>query len=92
MRLGIDFGTTRTVVAAADRGNYPVVTFETGVGEFGGEGGCEWQPSLCAVRGDELRTGHAAKEVLRDPDWSMCRSLKRMLATAVRRTSYLGDR
>jgi molecular chaperone DnaK (HSP70) len=86
MRLGIDFGTTRTVVAAADRGNYPVVTFETGGGEFdggesGGEGGCEWRPSLCAVRGDELRTGHAAKEVLRDPDWSMCRSLKRMLAT-----------
>ncbi|KAB1660166.1 Hsp70 family protein [Pseudoclavibacter chungangensis] len=28
MRLGIDFGTTRTVVAVSDRGNYPVVTFE----------------------------------------------------------------
>ena len=27
MRLGIDFGTTRTVVAASDRGNYPVVSF-----------------------------------------------------------------
>lgn len=27
MRLGIDFGTTRTVVAAVDRGNYPVVVF-----------------------------------------------------------------
>ena len=28
MRLGIDFGTTRIVVAAVDRGNYPVVSFE----------------------------------------------------------------
>lgn len=27
LRLGIDFGTTRTVVAAVDRGNYPVVVF-----------------------------------------------------------------
>ena len=29
MRLGIDFGTTRTVVAAAHDGRYPVATFET---------------------------------------------------------------
>lgn len=28
MRLGIDFGTTRIVAAAADRGNYPVISFE----------------------------------------------------------------
>jgi molecular chaperone DnaK (HSP70) len=28
MRLGIDLGTTRTVVAHVDRGNYPVVSFE----------------------------------------------------------------
>lgn len=27
MRLGVDFGTTRTVVAAVDRGNYPIVSF-----------------------------------------------------------------
>jgi len=27
MRLGIDFGTTRTVVAAQENGNYPVCTF-----------------------------------------------------------------
>ena len=30
MRLGIDFGTTHTVVATVDRGNYPVVAFEWG--------------------------------------------------------------
>ena len=34
MRLGIDFGTTRVVVAAADRGNYPVVTFEDDGGAY----------------------------------------------------------
>ena len=27
MRLGIDLGTTRTIVAAHDRGNFPVVGF-----------------------------------------------------------------
>ena len=28
MKLGIDLGTTRTLVACADRGNYPVVSFD----------------------------------------------------------------
>ena len=28
MRLGIDFGTTRIIVAFVDRGNYPVVSFD----------------------------------------------------------------
>jgi molecular chaperone DnaK (HSP70) len=32
MRLGIDFGTTRTVVAAVDQGRYPVAAFETAHG------------------------------------------------------------
>src|SRR5215472_9912739 len=30
MRFGIDFGTTHTVVALVDRGNYPIVSFEQG--------------------------------------------------------------
>jgi molecular chaperone DnaK (HSP70) len=30
MRLGIDFGTTRTLVAAALDGRYPIATFEIG--------------------------------------------------------------
>ena len=29
MKIGIDFGTTRIVVAAADRGNYPVAVSYT---------------------------------------------------------------
>ena len=33
LRLGIDFGTTRTVVAWCDRGNYPVVSFVDDAGD-----------------------------------------------------------
>lgn len=33
MRFGIDFGTTRIVVAACDRGNYPIVHFEDTAGD-----------------------------------------------------------
>ena len=40
MRLGIDLGTTRTVVAAVDRGNYPVAGFTSEDGELQ-----EWLPS-----------------------------------------------
>ena len=31
--LGIDLGTTRTVVAVSDRGNYPVLPFTDGEGD-----------------------------------------------------------
>ena len=41
MQLGIDYGTTRTVVAAVDRGNYPVVSFQTAEGDTQ-----DWYPSL----------------------------------------------
>ena len=43
MKLGIDFGTTRVVVAAADRGNYPILKFDTR------EGAADWFPPLVAV-------------------------------------------
>ena len=76
MRLGIDFGTTRVVVAAVDRGNYPVVTFEAPAGE-----GREWYPSLLALRDAELRAGHDAETALAGPGWEPLRSLKRYLAT-----------
>ena len=44
MKIGIDFGTTRIVVAAADRGNYPLVNFESSDGNFK-----DWFPSVMAI-------------------------------------------
>ena len=64
MRLGIDLGTTRTLVAAVDRGNYPVVTFENARGEFQ-----EWYPSLVAVRGNDRLFGFDALEAVQDPEF-----------------------
>ena len=48
MRIGIDFGTTRVVVAAVDRGNFPLVNFETPDGEPR-----DWFPPVVAIRGEE---------------------------------------
>src|SRR6185436_16520095 len=39
VKLGIDFGTTRIVTAAVDRGNYPLLTFDAR------EGNADWFPS-----------------------------------------------
>jgi len=77
MRLGIDFGTTRIVVAAVDRGNYPVVCFDTPQGEPR-----EWFPSLVAVRRSELLFGWDAWHAQEDPDATIVRSLKRHLQDA----------
>jgi molecular chaperone DnaK (HSP70) len=74
LRVGIDFGTTRTVVAVCDRGNYPVVSFGAG-GET-----LEWVPSLLAVRGGEVRVGLEAARLSEDPSFELVRSLKRRLA------------
>ncbi len=52
MQLGVDFGTTRTVVALAERGNYPVVDF---VGQDGDATSAV--PSMVAARDGELRFG-----------------------------------
>lgn len=77
MRLGIDFGTTRVVVAAVDRGNYPVVTFEDIEGASR-----EWFPPLIAVRGSERVYGWAAWAAQFDPGWTTIRSIKRILEYA----------
>jgi molecular chaperone DnaK (HSP70) len=80
MKLGIDFGTTRVIVAVVDRGNFPLVPFETH------EGAYDWCPSLAAVRrnsnGAERRFGWDAWEVQTDPGWTVLRSLKRHLEDA----------
>jgi molecular chaperone DnaK (HSP70) len=77
MKLGIDFGTTRIVAAAADRGNYPLVSFESPDGQAR-----EWFPPLVAMRGNERRFGWSAWAVQGDRAWTVLRSLKRLLKRA----------
>lgn len=78
MRFGIDLGTTHTVVALVDRGNYPIVAFEHG----------DVIPSLIAADADgALRFGHAAAAVAREPGWQLLRSFKRLLNDAGPHTS-----
>src|SRR6058998_1871854 len=84
MRVGIDFGTTHTVVAAVDRGNYPVVSFD----------GVDTWPSLIAANAaGELRFGPDAAAVRHEPGWSVLRSFKRLLNEAGPQTEVtLGGR
>jgi molecular chaperone DnaK len=74
MRLGIDFGTTRTVVAVADRGNYPVVSFKTEMDDLQ-----QWYPVLAAVRGREWVFAMQAQQHQYETDWAILRSFKRLL-------------
>jgi molecular chaperone DnaK len=77
MRVGIDFGTTHTVAAIVDRGNYPVVSFD----------GVETWPSLVAGNAaGELRFGLDAAAVRHEPGWSVLRSFKHLLNNAGPRT------
>jgi len=78
VRLGIDFGTTHTVVALVDRGNYPVVSFEGG----------DFVPSLVAAHdaSGTLRWGWDAWEVRHEPGWTPLPSVKRLLNDAGPRT------
>jgi molecular chaperone DnaK (HSP70) len=77
VRFGIDFGTTRTVVACADRGNYPVVDFVDDVGDARG-----YIPSAVAERDGELRFGFDATAMADDPSFTVVRSFKRFLSAA----------
>ncbi len=79
MRLGIDFGTTRIVVAAADRGNYPVVSFDCPDGASR-----DWIPPLVAVDGgsEELLCGWDAWSALGRAETTIVRSVKRVLPDA----------
>jgi molecular chaperone DnaK (HSP70) len=72
IRLGIDFGTTRTVVAAQENGNYPVCTFSR-EGEVK-----EYLPTLAAVKDGILHFGWDAVERLNQPDTCVLRSMKRL--------------
>ncbi|MGP8246868.1 MAG: Hsp70 family protein [Bryobacteraceae bacterium] len=77
MELGVDFGTTRIVVAAADRGNYPLAGFETPDGQIR-----EWFPPLVAVRDRTRLFGWQAAALQGNRDWTVLRSLKRKLKSA----------
>lgn len=77
MKLGIDFGTTRIVAAAVDRGNYPMLSFEDADGAA-----VDWFPALVAVRGEQRLYGWQAWACQQYPNWTIIRSLKRVLQDA----------
>lgn len=75
MQLGVDFGTTRTIVSTVDRGNYPVVAFTNNDGDS-----VDHIPSVVAREGDGLVFGfdaHAAAS----RGARLVRSFKRVLAS-----------
>ena len=74
MRLGIDLGTTRTIVAVVDRGNYPVLQFEDPAGDAH-----DHVPSVVAWVDGALVTGYAALEAGRTRGVPVVRSFKRAL-------------
>jgi molecular chaperone DnaK (HSP70) len=72
MRLGIDFGTTRTVVSAAVHGRYPVASFETD------HGFAEYVPGAAARIEQGLVFGWPAREVLLGSAGTPLGSVKRL--------------
>ncbi len=75
MKLGIDLGTTRTIVAIVDRGNYPVVSFTDADGDA-----VDHVPSVVARRGDDLVFGFEAERAASEGAL-LVRSFKRELAS-----------
>lgn len=73
MRLGIDLGTTRTLVALADRGNYPLIGFPTGSGDLS-----DYYPTTAADLGGRLGFGHEAEAAALEGA-PVLRSWKRLL-------------
>ncbi len=73
MHLGVDFGTTRTIVARADRGNYPVVAFADPDGDSH-----DHFPSVVSLCAGRLVYGFEALAAARDGA-PIRRSLKRLL-------------
>lgn len=95
MRFGIDFGTTRTIIAAGDRGNYPVMTVDDADGDIH-----DFIPTQIALDAGRIVAGWDAVRLAKDGA-PIARSFKRILAapgttaaTPVRigeRTVALGD-
>jgi molecular chaperone DnaK (HSP70) len=74
MRLGIDFGTTRTVVAAAVNGRYPVAVFETPAGFS------DFVPGMAALSNETLAFGWEALGTLASGASGAVRSIKRAVS------------
>ncbi len=74
MHLGVDFGTTRTIAASVDRGNYPVVSFLDSFGDAH-----EFFPSVVARNQGRLVYGFEALAAA-DDGAPLVRSFKRALA------------
>jgi molecular chaperone DnaK (HSP70) len=73
VRVGIDLGTTRTVIAAVDGGRHPVLVHETA------DGSADWIPGLCVWADDRLLFGWEAQEALPRAD-AVVRSVKRAIS------------
>ena len=74
MKLGIDFGTTHTIVSFVDQGNHPVINFSSPEGDW-----FDYFPSLIAVSHGQVRFGFDAYQVINDPAWTLIRSIKTLL-------------
>lgn len=74
MRLGIDFGTTRTVVAATIEGRYPIAIFDTG------HGYSDFVPGLAVSSNSEMSLGWEAVDRLGMKVPSALRSIKRVVS------------
>lgn len=74
MRLGIDFGTTRTVVSAVLKGGYSTVSFHTG------DVYRDYLPSMAAVRDGQLLYGWDAAKAMREGAQGAVRSIKRLVS------------
>lgn len=77
MLLGVDFGTTRTIVATADRGNYPVVGFVDDAGDS-----LDHFPSVAALHDGELVFGFDAVAAAQHGEAAV-RSFKRALGSPI---------
>jgi len=73
MIFGIDFGTSRTVAASLEGGDYTVSRFNCD-GKFR-----EYIPSLIAVKDGSIEFGWDAVSCENDPDVHLLRSLKRLV-------------
>jgi molecular chaperone DnaK (HSP70) len=73
VRLGIDFGTTRTVVATAEAGRYSVVAFETD------SGFADYLPGVAVCTPDILCFGFEATQLM-DRAQAVVRSVKRSVS------------